>query len=329
MSSDLRSVSDEFADVLVQRDEALQRFQHRYVHKPESQRAMIGALRRVATGFSHGRFDETTFPWELLCDEDLAATMWSSVAKDYARGTAQKDASALRVMLGCCRKAGLLTDAEYQDARSFETKGVGVVLDRPGTRLHPADVAGIVRACSQGRGGTATRIRDTALLLTLASTGARGDEVTGIQLTNTHLPEQRVHLIRTKSGAPRDGWLHGQAVDALARWIEVRGNHRGPLFLPLSRTGRPLPRPDGLSTHQARKVIRRRAAEAGYPHVALHDLRRFVITTLLEQGVDISLVAKIVGHKNLTTTAGYDIRGEAEQRQAITTITLPPPARDA
>jgi integrase len=80
-----------------------------------------------------------------------------------------------------------------------------------------------------------------------------------------------------------------------------------------------------LSTHQARKIVRKRAAEAGYPTVAPHDLRRFLISTLVER-VDLALAARVVGHKNPATTAGYDRRPLARQRDAVASLTFPPAA---
>lgn len=94
----LASLTPEQAEVIALRAKALDRFKARYKHRPESQRAMVGALRRLTTGFTGGRFDETTFPWELLVEEDLTRDVCSGAAEGYARRTAVKDASALRVM---------------------------------------------------------------------------------------------------------------------------------------------------------------------------------------------------------------------------------------
>ena len=77
-----------------------------------------------------------------------------------------------------------------------------------------------------------------------------------------------------------------------------------------------------LSTQQVRKIIHARAAEAGYTGVATHDLRRFLVSTLLQTN-DIALVAKVVGHKNPATTAGYDRRPLQHQRDAIASLRLP------
>jgi integrase len=142
-----------------------------------------------------------------------------------------------------------------------------------------------------------------------------------VRVEDVHLAQARLQLLRTKGRRPRDAWLHPAAVDALARWLEVRGQAPGPLFVPLSRTGRPLLEHGELSTHQVRKIVKARAAEAGR-EATTHDLRRFVVGALLDHH-DVALVAKVVGHRDPRTTAGYDHRPKARQRDAVAGLRLP------
>lgn len=322
MSSELHAVTDDEARVLSLRAAALQRFRHTYRHNAESQRTMIGSLRRLATEFSDGTCTEATFPWELVVDADLSEDLWSVVADRYSVATANKDASALRRMLDCCRRVGLLTYEEYRHATSFTAKNAGNPTPPAGTYLGTADIEAIVDAALTGKGNANTRIRDVALLLTLASCGARGWEVTGVHLRDVHLDENRIWLTRTKGGQPRNAWLHPLAVEAIRQWLTKRGQLPGPLFVPLSRIGRPMVDHGVMSTQQVRKIIHARATEAGYAAVSTHDLRRFLVSSLLETN-DISLVAKVVGHKNPATTAGYDRRPLQHQRDAVASLRLP------
>ncbi|MCF6378121.1 site-specific integrase [Nocardioides KLBMP 9356] len=282
---------------------------------------MLGALRRIASVFSDGRYDEHTFPWEVLVDEDLADHVWSTVGQQYSRNTAVKDASALRLMLKACYQVGLLTHDEYALARSFDARGVGKPRPPAGHYLSSADIAKLVEACASGRGNTVTRVRDTALVLTLASTAARGVEVTGARLEHLYPEHRRVWLQRTKSNKPRDAWLHPSAVVALRHWVDERGDRPGPLFVPLSRT-RPLVHRGEMSTLQVWKILRDRSLEAGLPHTTPHDLRRFVVSSLLDH-TDLAMVARIVGHTNPATTALYDRRPGIAQAAAVASLSLP------
>ena len=327
----LHALSAAEADALTLRAEALNLFRARYRHNPQSERAMVGALRRLARTFSNEKLDEATFPWEVLVDEDLSATMWSTVAAGYARRTATKDASALRIMLHFCRRVGLLTHEEYHHARGFEAKG-GQERPPAGHYLDEDDIGRIITECWNGAGGETTRLRDTALTLCLASTGARGDELTGVRLDCTHLAEQRLWLPRTKSGKPRSAWLHPESVHAVGRWLDVRGHEPGALFVPLSRTG-PLHHRGELSTHQVWKIVRNRARAAGYDGITPHDLRRFVISTLLQRGVDLAMVPRSSGTRTrprppATTCARHPAaRGGREIAAARPAVSIAPSRR--
>lgn len=50
--------------------------------------------------------------------------------------------------------------------------------------------------------------------------------------------------------------------------------------------------------------------------------RRAYVSNLLEAGVDLLIVQKLVGHANAVTTARYDQRGEGLQRRAAQSLRL-------
>ena len=316
----LRVVTDAEAEIIGLRAEALRRLRRRYPN-PESCRAMEGSLRRLAQTFSAGQRTIDTFEWELLVDDDLAGQVWEAVAGTYSRATALKDASFLRQMLRCCCKVGLLTYEQSATARAVET-GRGSPSTRPGMLLTPDDVNGLFEACWLDNASEAVAMRDVALLHTLASTGARRSETAAITTQNVHLDESRIWLTTTKNGTPRNAWLHRNSVEAVDAWRTALGDHRQALFPALSRTGRPLD-DQPMSPHQIWKIVHRRADMAGLPGMTPHDLRRFVVSTLLDTTHDLALVARVVGHKNVNTTALYDRRPDARARAAIETLPLP------
>jgi integrase len=65
---------------------------------------------------------------------------------------------------------------------------------------------------------------------------------------------------------------------------------------------------------QAAVMARARAAGVA---LTLHDFRRTLISDLLDEGVDLATVAKIVGHRDPKTTARYDRRPERARIVAI------------
>ena len=77
----------------------------------------------------------------------------------------------------------------------------------------------------------------------------------------------------------------------------------------------------GLDSH---RICARRAEEAGVPPFTPHDMRRTYISTLLDRGVDISTVSKLVGHASgPAITAKYDRRDERAKHAAAETIAVP------
>ena len=63
--------------------------------------------------------------------------------------------------------------------------------------------------------------------------------------------------------------------------------------------------------------------EAGIAGFTPHDLRRSNISDLLDEGVDLAVIARQVGHSSVQTTARYDRRGRRAQRVAAERLKVP------
>ena len=126
-------------------------------------------------------------------------------------------------------------------------------------------------------------IRDRAMLmLAFASGGRRRSEVTALNVEDIGRDDFAtkgllwVRLLETKTTkkdqAPKLP-LKGRAARAVVHWLEVTGITQGPLFRPVSKSDRPLPRrlaPDALRT-----ILRHRLKLAGLPEdfATPHGLR--------------------------------------------------------
>ncbi len=164
-------------------------------------------------------------------------------------------------------------------------------------------------------------LRDLAMISLAATTGARRRELVGIAFEELDLASGEV-LLHVKGGGSRRAGLHRATVDHLGRWLAQRGEQHGPLFPSLRRGGHLTASP--VSDHQFWKMLRRRSQEVGIdPPIAPHDLRRWFVTTLLETGVDVFQVARLVGHARVQTTLRYDRRTLERLRATVELLAVP------
>ncbi|MBV7339979.1 tyrosine-type recombinase/integrase [Chloroflexi bacterium TSY] len=83
----------------------------------------------------------------------------------------------------------------------------------------------------------------------------------------------------------------------------LRGQHKGPLFPRILKGGHITAL--GLTDQAIYEVLRKRAEQAGVDKFSPHDFRRTFAGDMLDAGVDLATVQKIMGHASATTTTGY------------------------
>lgn len=158
-------------------------------------------------------------------------------------------------------------------------------------------------------------IRDRAMLmLAFASGGRRRSEVTALNIEDIGRDEfvarglLWIRLVETKTTkkdqAPKLP-LKGRAARALVHWLEVTGLTLGPLFRPISKSDRPLPRrlaPDAL-----RLILRHRLRLAGLPEgfATPHGLRAGFLTQAALDGAPLAAAMKLSLHRSAVQAQKY------------------------
>jgi site-specific recombinase XerD len=147
-------------------------------------------------------------------------------------------------------------------------------------------------------------VRDRALLLLLATTGARNQELRLLELQDVRWRAGEVLLRRTKTRRERVVPLLEEAGSALAEYVlHARPRVQAPqVFLCHGPPARPL----GYSSTVA-AIVRRRMARCGLqpPRAGAHLLRHSLATRLVRQERPIKEIADLLGHRSIDTTAIY------------------------
>lgn len=254
-----------------------------------------------------------TVPWWSLRYQHTQAIR-ARLAARYSPATANKMLAALRGVVREAMRLGLMTGDDY--TRAIDLPSVrGSRLPR-GRALSAGEIRTLFSACDVT---TVRGRRDAALVALLYSGGIRRAETVGIDIADYDETGGTI-VIRGKGNKQRVVFTSGSNA-ALQSWIELRGREPGPLFMPVDKAGRIQRR--RLTDHAVLLIVRRLAKRAGLATFSPHDLRRSFISDLLDRGVDITTVASMAGHAQITTTARYDRRGERARRKASELLHVP------
>jgi len=157
------------------------------------------------------------------------------------------------------------------------------------------------------------KIRDTALIELLFSTGMRVSEVVATDIV--HLDMDRLVIsVHGKGNREREIPIVCEGLrEILAQQISERRNQGAgsddPVFV--NRWG------NRMSDQSIRAILRRYGASIGARRITPHMLRHTVATLLLEDGVDLRHIQRLLGHSSITTTTIYVHVSERSQRKAL------------
>ena len=151
-------------------------------------------------------------------------------------------------------------------------------------------------------GQTGSSLRDSALLETLYSTGARVSELVGINLEDLRLSEGLVHL-RGKGRKERIVPIGSVALKAIHSYRAslkpsvLNPQPSDPVFLNV-RGGR-------LTTRSVARIVACYSNRLAGGSVSPHTLRHSFATHLLDEGADLRSIQEMLGHVSLSTTQKY------------------------
>lgn len=211
-------------------------------------------------------------------------------------GTVNRRLSAVRSLVDLARTVGAITwaldvpgvkEEKYRDTRGPGLDGVQKIMAAADRRQdHRARAA----------------IRDRALLRLLNGMGLRRAEVVSLDLEHVDLDGNKLSVLgkgkRDRVWLTIPPWAH----EALASWIQARGDAPGALFTSIGKAGRIGSR---LTGDGVRYILATLGASVGV-QVRPHGLRHTAITALLDAGADVRDVQKFSRHADLNTLMIYD-----------------------
>lgn len=293
---------------------------------PASRRTMAQALDQIARIASNGQVGAEELPWAALRYEHTRAIRAAlrdlispRTGRPLGSATINKSLCALRGVLREAWRLSLMSAEDYHRATDLEpVRGTTVLRGRA---LESNEVAALFHVLQ--RDDSPAGARDAAVLaLGFAGGGLRRAELCRAELPTDLDRNTWVLTVVGKGNQIREVPLKNGTVDAVRAWLAHRGEEPGPLLCPVLKGGRIQQR--RMSEQAIYNICAKRAEEAGIATFSPHDMRRTYISTLLDRGVDISVVSKLCGHHSgPNITARYDRRGERAKHAAAETIALP------
>jgi integrase/recombinase XerD len=237
---------------------------------------------------------------------------WMGSMEGAKPRTVRRRLAAVKSMFASLERHGNLESSPLSGFRS-EIK-VGTTLPRTIAR---STVKSLLRSprelVSSDPAAKLRRIQEIALVEMLFATGMRVSEVVSTDIAHVDMDRQ-VISVHGKGNREREIPIVCDAFrEALLQQVhERRSGEMGqnePLFV--NRRGA------RMSDQSVRAILRRHAAQAGVRKVTPHMLRHTVATLLLEEGVDLRHIQRLLGHSSITTTTIYVHVSERSQRQVL------------
>lgn len=128
------------------------------------------------------------------------------------------------------------------------------------------------------------------------NTGLSQEEIVNLQWKQIDFSRRTLIVKRSKTERTRTIPLNGKAMEILTRRNKVR-TLSGYIFF--NGAG------NKVDTGKLKKAFGKAVKESGIEHCRFHDLRHTFATRLVQTGVELYIVSKLLGHKSITTTQRY------------------------
>jgi site-specific recombinase XerD len=151
--------------------------------------------------------------------------------------------------------------------------------------------------------------RDYAILQTFLQTGIRVGELVNLKIEDIDLTNKLLIVRQGKGKKDRTIPLESQGLDAISKYLEVRGKPDSE-YLFLAKNG------TSLDVRTVRYMVRKYVLKAGiHKKTSVHSLRHTYATHKIDKGMTLPNLQELLGHKKMETTYKYVHLAKTSLRQ--------------
>jgi integrase/recombinase XerD len=246
--------------------------------------------------------------WKL---ELLDFLRWVEHEREIGRGgnSLNKNLSHLRGFLNYAWRSGR---ADRNVLDRFHLKDDGARTEPESLTIEEASQ--LVKACLSS---TPSERRNRMVVLLLYGCGLRTKELCDLRVPDINVQRKELLVRAGKGDRQRIVPLPEMVYTELLAYLQERGGKRGPLFRTEAK-GRPLKANDICG------IIRRASERAGITwEITPKTLRHSYATHLMDRGVDLAVIAKLMGHRSPAETGVYLHVLKDRTRRAVNRLNLP------
>jgi len=212
----------------------------------------------------------------------------SLMGKGYSNSSIARKLSGIRCFMRFLKKRKII---EFNPAVSIKTPKKE---KRVPSFLSEQDMKNLFQSLPLN---TPLDLRNLAIIELLYGTGIRASELVGLDLSDVNLYGDTIKVFGKRKKV-RILPLGSKAKEALIKYIKIRGDKAGPLFLSKSERR--------ITQRDLQRIVKKAIVKvATLNRMSPHTLRHTFATHLLTRGADLRAVQELLGHESLSTTQIY------------------------
>ena len=230
--------------------------------------------------------------WRLDLEDYLH---WLSAAREEGRASTSiaKEVSHIRGLLEYAWRSGRSGRSERNVLDGFSVQHTLTRQIPKSLTLEEAEQ--LIRACPRGN---RTERRERLMILLLYGCGLRTSELCALDVAHINREREELQVLAAKGDRPRAIPIPAAVYTELLAYLLDHGK-RGALF----RTSHKVKR---IRSHDVCKVVTAAAKRAGLREdVTARTLRHAFATHLMDRGVDLGVIASLMGHRSPQETGVY------------------------